>query len=206
MKYADKNKTTSRLEALETLLKKKGVLRVADLAPLGFPRSYLGELARRGQARLQTKGVYVHPDADIPAHYSLAVACSKIPAGVICLLSALRHHDIGTQNPHQVWMAIDRKARKPALKYPPLRIVRFSEDALESGVITTKGAFPVRVFSPAKTIADCFKYRNKIGIDVAVEALKDAWREKRFTIGELNRHARICRVAKAITPYLESIL
>lgn len=206
LKSADKIKTHPNLKKLKALLEKRGMLRVRDLPSLGFPNSYLGELAARGYARRQTRGLYVHPEADIPAHYSLAIACSKVPQGVICLLSALSYHNIGTQNPHEVWMAIDRKSRHPKLEYPRLRIARFSGEALEAGVETVTGAFPIRVYSPAKTIADCFKYRQKIGVDVAVEALKEGWRERRFTMAELSRYARICRVKKVMAPYLEAIL
>ena len=195
------------MDRLETLLKKRGILRVRELAALGFPASYLKELAARGRARRQTRGAYIHPDTDIPSHYSLALACKKVPRGVICLLSALRYHEIGTQNPREVWMAIDRKDWSPKTEYPRLRIARFSGAALEAGIETAGGgAFPIRVYCPAKTVADCFKYRQKIGIDVAVEALKSGWRERRFTMAELTRYARICRVEKVMTPYLEAIL
>ncbi|XAE55144.1 type IV toxin-antitoxin system AbiEi family antitoxin domain-containing protein [Termitidicoccus mucosus] len=206
MKRADESKMTPNLEKLENLLKTRGILRVGELASLGFSKSYLSELGKRGRARRQARGIYVHPDADIPAHYSLAVACNKVSHGVICLLSALRHHEIGTQSPSEVWMAIDRKARYPTLNYPRLRIVRFSGEMLAAGVETVEGAFPLRVYCPAKTIADCFRYRHKIGIDVAVEALKAGWRERRFTVKEINHYARICRVGKVITPYMEAIL
>ena len=195
------------MDRLESLLKKRGILRVRELATLGFPASYLKELAARGRARRQTRGAYIHPDTDIPSHYSLALACKKVPRGVICLLSALRYHEIGTQNPREVWMAIDRKDWSPKTEYPRLRIARFSGAALETGIETAGGgAFPIRVYCPAKTVADCFKYRQKIGIDVAVEALKAGWRERRFTMAELTRYARICRVEKVMTPYLEAIL
>lgn len=194
------------MDQLEQSLKERGSLRVADLVRMGFPKSYLSELEKRGRAIRQTRGVYMHPDADIPPHFSLALACQKIPGGVVCLLSALAYHDIGTQNPQEVWMAIDRKARIPKVDYPPLRFVRFSGPALEEGFEAINGPFPIRVYNPAKTVADCFKYRNKFGLDVAIEALREGWRMKRFSIRELNRYARICRVEKIITPYLEAIL
>jgi predicted transcriptional regulator of viral defense system len=195
-----------RIEQLEQELKQRGVLRVGDLVPMGYPKSYLSELEKRGKAIKQARGVYMHPDADIPPHYSLALACQKVPGGVVCLLSALSFHEIGTQNPHEVWMAIDRKAKMPKVDYPPIRIVRFSGPALKEGIETTEGPFPIRVYSAAKTVADCFKYRNKFGLDVAIEALREGWRMRRFKIAELDRYARICRVEKIITPYLEAIL
>jgi predicted transcriptional regulator of viral defense system len=196
----------TRLDDLEQKLKERGVLRVGDLASMGFPKSYLGELEKRGRAARQTRGVYMHPDADIPPHHTLALACQRVPKGVVCLLSALTYHGIGTQNPHEIWIAIDGKAKLPKSDYPPLRAVRFSGLALSEGVDTVEGAFPLRVYNPAKTVADCFKYRNKIGLDVAIEALREGWRQRRFKIGELDHFARICRVEKVITPYLEAIL
>jgi predicted transcriptional regulator of viral defense system len=196
----------SRLDKLESALKERGILRVGDLAHMGFPVSYLSELEKRGRAVKQARGIYMHPDADIPAHYSLALACQKIPNGIICLLSALAYHEIGTQNPQEIWIAIDGKAKLPKQDYPPLRTVRFSGLALSEGVETIDGAFPLRVYNSAKTVADCFKYRNKIGLNVAIEALREGWRQRRFKTDELDHFARICRVEKVITPYLEAIL
>jgi len=196
----------NQLDKLEGILKERGILRVGELASLGFPPSYLSELETRGKAVRQARGVYMHPDTEIPQHYSLALACQQNPNGIICLLSALAYHEIGTQNPQEVWLAIDGKAKAPKADYPPLRLMRFSGDALSEGIERTEGAFPVRVTSPAKTIADCFKFRNKIGLDVAIEALREGWRQQRFKINELDHYARICRVDKVITPYLDAIL
>lgn len=172
----------------------------------GLPWTSVGEPAKRGHATRRARGIYVHPDADLPAHFSFAIACSKAPEGVICLLSALRFHEIGTQNPSDVWIAIDRSARRPEIDYPTLRVVRFSGLALTSGVEETEGPFSIRVYSPAKTVADCFKYRHKIGLDVVIEALKEGWRERRFTLDELGRCARVCRVENVMTPFLEAIV
>lgn len=151
-------------------------------------------------------GVYMHPDTDIPKHYGLVLACQKSPGGVICLLSALAYHEIGTQNPQEVWLAIDGKAKAPKVDYPALRLMRFSGDALSEGIERTQCAFPIRVYNPAKTVADCFKFRNKIGLDVAIEALREGWRQQRFKINELDYYAKICRVDKVLTPYLDAIL
>jgi predicted transcriptional regulator of viral defense system len=122
------------------------------------------------------------------------------------LLSALQFHELTTQIPHEVWLAIDVRARHPKLDYPPLRIVRFSGAALSFGVEQHRIAgVPVNVYTPAKTVADCFKYRNKIGLDVALEALRDTWRQRRATMDELLEAAKVCRVARIIRPYLESL-
>ena len=131
---------------------------------------------------------------------------TRVPQAIICLLTALRFHEIGTQLPHEVWIAIDRKARKPRLAGLPVRVVRFSGTALKSGVEDRLiGERKVRITSPARTVVDCFKYRNKIGLDVALEALREAWRAKRATSDELWRYAKLCRVANVMRPYLESL-
>ena len=125
---------------------------------------------------------------------------------IVCLLSALAFHQIGTQLPRQVWIAIDRRQGTPRIQYPPLRVSRFSGRALTAGVETHKiEGVPVRIYAPAKTVADCFKCRHKIGLDVAIEALRDGWQKKRFTMDELWKFARICRIANVMRPYLEAI-
>jgi predicted transcriptional regulator of viral defense system len=130
-------------------------------------------------------------------------AAKWVPQGVICLLSALQFHDIGTQSPFEVWMAIGHKSWRPKLKYPPLRIVRFSAAALTEGVEEHRiGNVPVKVYNPAKTVADCFKYRNKVGLDVALEALRDCLQNKKCTHEQLWRYAKVCRVTNAMRPYL----
>jgi predicted transcriptional regulator of viral defense system len=132
--------------------------------------------------------------------------CKRLPKGVVCLLSALRFHNLTTQAPFEIWMAIDRKARLPKVEGVPLRLVRFSGEALTEGVEhhMIEGV-EVRVYSPAKTIVDCFKYRNKIGLDVALEALRECRRERRCTMDDLWRFARICRVANVMRPYMEAL-
>ena len=125
----------------------------------------------------------------------------------ICLVSALQFHGIGTQLPSEVWIAIDRRSRRPVLRYPPLRVVRFSGAALTEGIESHRiEGQSVRVYSVAKTLADCFKYRNKLGLDVAMEALREAWRARRFTVDELDEYARICRVQRVMQPYLETLM
>ena len=126
---------------------------------------------------------------------------------MICLLSALSFHQIGTQLPHEVWIALDRRTRYPSLSYPRLRVMRFSGNALTEGIETHRvEGETLRVYNVAKTVADCFKYRNKIGLDVALEALREAWRARRFTMDEIHRYARICRVERVMRPYLEALI
>jgi predicted transcriptional regulator of viral defense system len=152
------------------------------------------------------RGLYVAEGSRVTEHHTLVEATKRVPHGVICLLSALRFHGLTTQAPHQVWMGIAHKARRPRADYPPLRIMHFSGEALSYGVREKKlEGVIVRVFDPAKTVADCFKFRNKIGLDVALEALRDCYRQKKATMDELFMAARVCRVARIIQPYLESL-
>ncbi len=188
------------------LVKKAGILRPRDLDSLGIPREYLMRLYRGGVVQRIGRGLYTLADVDVSEHYSLAEASKRIPHGVICLLSALRFHELTTQAPFEVWMAIDVKARKPEGEGFPLHIVRFSGDALHSGIEEhLLQGVAVRVYDPAKTVADCFKYRNKIGLDVALEVLRECWGERRCTMDEIWRYAGICRVANVMRPYLESL-
>ena len=198
-------RTTHTDKVLE-LVKKAGVLRPRDLEPYGIPRVYLSRLHRAGKLQRIGRGLYVLPGTNVSEHRSLAEACKRIPNGVICLLSALRFHELTTQSPFEVWLAIDEKAWRPCIDYPPLRIVRFSSNAIESGVEQHHiDGVTIPVFTPAKTVADCFKYRNKIGLDVAIEALRDCWRSKGCTVDDLWKYAKVCRVQNVMRPYLESI-
>lgn len=184
-------------ERILKLAARQHLVRPRDVEALGIARAFLTRLQRRGLLERRAWGVYVLADAPVSEHHSLALAANLVPRGVICLLSALRFHGLTTQDPHEVWMAIDVKARKPSVEFPVLRIVRFSGRSLAEGIQTHLiESVPVRIYSPAKTVADCFKYRNKIGIDVAIEALWDALRKRKATIDEIHRFAKVCRVAK----------
>lgn len=188
------------------LVQRSGALRPRDLGPHGIPRHYLHLLSREGAVQRVGRGLYVPAALDPSEHHTLAEACVRVPSGVVCLLSALRFHGLTTQNPFRVWMALEEKAWQPRVDHPPLRFVRFSGAAWTYGVErhVVEGV-TVRVYSIAKTVADCFKYRNKIGIDVAVEALRDVWRERRATVDEIWRAAAACRMTRVITPYLHAI-
>ena len=188
-------------------VRKTGIVRASDLSSLGIPRIYLTRLVKNGQLQRISRGLYAAADSNPTANRTLAEACKRIPTGVICLLSALRFHDLTTQLPSQVWMTIDRKAWLPRERVLPLRIIRASGQALKAGIEThTIEGVPVRVYCAAKTIADCFKYRNKIGLDVAMEALRDARRKTKCTMDELWHYARICRVTNVLRPYLEAMV
>ena len=189
------------------LVTKAGILRPRDLQKKGLPADYLWRLHKKDKLVKVGRGMYAVPSVNLTQHQTLIQAAQRVPHGVICLLLALRFHDLTTQSPFEVWMAIDRKARFPKEEIIPLRIVRFSGRALTAGVETHSIiGVKVRVYNPAKTVADCFKYRNKIGLDVAMEALRDCWRKKKATSDELWRYAKVCRVARIMRPYLESIV
>lgn len=182
------------------------IVRPRDVEKLGIPRNYLNRLVERGQLHKIERGLYRTPQFVASEHVSLIDATRKIPKGVICLLSALRFHDIGTQMPSEVWIALDVKAWTPKIKYPPIRIVRFSGKALRFGIEEHDIEGPrIRVYSAAKTVADCFKFRHKIGSDVAVEALRECLRKKKATIDQLWEAAKVCRVANVMRPYMESL-
>jgi predicted transcriptional regulator of viral defense system len=150
--------------------------------------------------------LYIPADAPPTENRTLAEACKRVPRGVVCLLSALRFHELTTQLPFEVWLALDRRAWRPRVEGIPLRIVRFSGPALTTGIEEHQvEGVPVKVYSPAKTVADCFKYRYKIGLDVALEALRDCLRQRKATIDELWEAARVCRVTQVIRPYLEAL-
>jgi predicted transcriptional regulator of viral defense system len=195
----------SKMEEVLELVRKIGVVRPRDLKPKEIPQDYLWRLHRRGLLTRVGRGLYTLSEADITENHSLAEAERRVPHGVICLLSALRFHGITTQLPHEVWIAIERTARRPKSEGLSLRVVRFSGKALTSGVEehTIEGG-KVKIYGVAKTVADCFKYRNKIGLDVALEALRECRTERRATVDELWKYAKICRVANVIRPYLEA--
>jgi predicted transcriptional regulator of viral defense system len=189
------------------LARAQGVLRPRDLQAAGLRREGLQRLYRAGQVRRIGRGLYVLPDAELTEHHSLAEAAKRVPRGVVCLLSALQFHRLTTQAPFEVWLAIDRRTRLPRPDVLPLRVVRFSGEALHAGIEehAVEGV-PVRIYSAGKTVADCFKYRNKIGLDVALEALRDYLKERRGTVDELWGYAEICRVARVMRPYLEAMV
>jgi predicted transcriptional regulator of viral defense system len=193
-------------EKLIDLVRSQGLVRPCDLAPLGISRVSLTRAVRRGQLERVGRGLYGLPGREVSAHGALAEVARRVPKGIVCLLSALRFHGLTTQAPFAVWLAIENKSIAPKLDYPPLRIVRFSGAALTEGVEEhAVDRVTVRVTSVAKTVADCFKYRNKIGLDVALEALREAWHEKRVTSDDIWRYAKVCRVANVMRPYLESL-
>jgi len=188
------------------LAEQRGVLRARDLRDQAIPAVILSRLVDSGQLTRISRGLYTLPTRTPSEQHQLAEVAARSPTAVYCLLTALRFHGITTQNPHELWIALPNKSRSPRIEYPPLRTVRYSGDALTQGIeVHTVDGVTVKVYSIAKTIADCFKFRNKIGLDVALEALREARQGKRATSEDLWRFAKICRVANVMRPYLESL-
>ena len=194
-------------ERVLAIAREKKVLRVKDLKERGINPEYLRRLCEKGLLKRVSRGLYICSDAEISPNIGLAQAAKWVPHGVVCLLSALQFHNIGTQSPFEVWLALDRNVRSPRIEYPPLRIMRFSGKAYSEGIEEHKiESVSVKIYTPAKTVADCFKYRNKIGLDVAIEALRDCRENKKCSNAKLWQYAKICRVTKVMEPYLEAIL
>jgi len=187
------------------IVSSREVVRWRDLAAQGVTANHLQRLIESGHVERVGRGLYRAKEAEITEYHTLLEAALLVPKGVICLLSALRFHDLTTQAPFEVWMAIDNKAWRPTIPDVPLRIHYFSGRALTQGVERHEiEGVQVKIYSAAKTVADCFKFRNKIGVDVAIEALRDYLR-KRLPEKDLWRYAEICRVRNVIYPYLEAL-
>lgn len=187
------------------LARERGIVRPRDLQGQGIARETLRRMCERGLLERSGRGIYRLTTAPLTEHHSLAAVAKLVPQGVVCLLSALRFHDLTTQEPHEIWLALPLRSHQPKIDYPPLQTVRMNPATHEVGIETHQiEKVPVRVFGVAKTIADCFKYRSLVGLDVALEALREGWRERRFTSDELWRYARLCRVANVMRPYIEA--
>jgi len=198
----------SKNEQVLEFVKKSGILRSKDLEIHGIPREYLIRLYRKGLLNRVGRGLYTSPHANMSEHHSIAEVCKRVPHAVVCLLSALRFHGMAARTvEEEVWVAINRRAARPRVNHPKIRIVRFSGKALAEGfdVHDIEGV-QVRIYGPAKTVADCFKYRNKIGLDVALGALREALRGRKCTIDELWRYAGICRVREVMRPYMAVVM
>ena len=193
----------------ETQLRAAGVgsvFRPRDLKRLGISFPVLERLVATGAAVKIGPGIYKLAGAEASELETIAMVASAVPDSIVCLLSALAIHEIGTQSPHQVWIALDRKARKPSRLGSLVRVVRFSGQMLSYGVESREiMGVPVRITSPARTVVDCFRYRKKIGIDIAIEALRDAIESRKATVDEIVRAAEVCRARTVIRPYLEAL-
>ncbi|KQW60308.1 type IV toxin-antitoxin system AbiEi family antitoxin domain-containing protein [Variovorax sp. Root411] len=193
-------------QAVLALAGRRPLLRARELAEQGLPTVMLSRLVSAGKLERIARGVYSLPGRALGEHRSLAEVALRVPRGVVCLLSALRVHGIGTQAPFEAWLAIPHHSPTPRLDQPALRVVRMSGTALTEGIEPVEiDGVKVPVFNAAKTVVDCFKYRNKIGLDVALEALHDGWSQRKLTMDALWHYARVDRVVNVMRPYLESV-
>ena len=195
----------TQIQRVLDLARQKGMLRPGDLRDVGAARVVLTRLTASGQLEKVGRGLYRLPGINASEYETLSAVATRVPQAVFCLLTALQFHGLTTELPRQVWLAMPRGSHVPKIDYPPVKMVQFTGEAYAEGVeVFERDQVGLRVYSVAKTVADCFKHRNKIGLDVALEALRDARAQKKASAGELWRFAKICRVANAMRPYLEA--
>lgn len=195
----------NRQQQILELAREKGIIRAEDLEAVGISRNYLYRMHKEGLLKKSAVGLYTLPEAPVTENSSLAEVAKRLPRAVVCLISALSYHEITTQIPHEIWLTIPRGSWRPDVKYPPLNLTYVSGPAYSFGIrehVINRVA--VKIYSPAKTVADCFKFRNKVGLDVAIEGLREAWRSRKVTMDELVEAAGVDRVSQIMRPYLEA--
>ncbi len=206
MEHAPPMLSGTHTQRVLDLASQKGLLRASDLDAISAPRIVLTRLTAAGLLEKVGRGLYRLPDAQVSEFESLGTVATKVPQAVFCLLTALQFHELTTQLPRQVWIAMPRGSHPPRIDYPPVKMVQFTGDAYSAGIEEVeRDGVKLRVYNVAKTVADCFKHRNKIGLDVALEALKDARARSKASVDDIWRFAKICRVANVMRPYLESV-
>ena len=206
MEHAPAMPADTHSQRVLDLASQKGLLRASDLDAIDAPRVVLTRLIAAGLLDRVGRGLYRLPGHPISEHEGLMVVATKAPQAVFCLLTALQFHGLTTQLPRQVWIAMPRGSHSPRIDYPPIRMVQMAGSAHLAGVEEHLcNGVKVRIYSPARTVVDCFKHRNKIGLDVALEALKDAWRTRKASADDLWRYAQDCRVATVMRPYMEAV-
>ena len=194
------------MQALPRPLRNKGIFRLKEAKDLGLHPEQVRRLTRQGHLTRLGRGLYAAASTVPTAHHTLAEVAKRVPKGIMCLLTSLRFHGLGTQHPREVWLAVDRRAGIPRIDFTPVRVVRISGAALTSGIDEHDiEGVTVRITSPARTVVDCFKFRNKIGVDVAVEALRDYRRLRKGGVDELWHQADRLRMAKVIRPYWDAM-
>jgi predicted transcriptional regulator of viral defense system len=198
--------THSHTQRVLALVSQKELLRASDIEAINAPRIVLSRLTAAGLLEKVGRGLYRLPNTLVSEHESLAAIATKVPQAVFCLLTALQFHELTTQLPRQLWIAMPRGSHTPRIAYPPLKMVQFTGEAFTAGIIEVeRDGVKLRVYDVAKTVVDCFKHRNKIGLDVALEALKEARATNKASLDDIWRYAKVCRVANVMRPYLESV-
>lgn len=198
----------NKRQQIQKILSDKGVLRARELAEHGISTAYLNQLADEGVIERLARGIYASADYEATEHFDLVIVQKRVPDGVFCLLTALQFHDLTTQLPSDVYLAIERGQRAPELEWPPINVFHISESQFDAGIEEheLQSGPTLRVYSPARTVADCFKFRNRIGLDVAIEALHDCWNQKKATVDGIMKYAEVCRVKNVLRPYLQAIV
>lgn len=195
----------SRQQQILALTSEKGIIRAEDVEALGISRNHLYQMHKQGLLEKSAVGLYTLPETPVTENSLLSEVAKRVPRAVVCLISALSYHGITTQIPHGIWLTIPRGSWRPKMEYPPLNLTYVSGPAYSFGIQEyVINGVTVKIYSPAKTVADCFKFRNKVGLDVAIEALREAWRSRRVTMDDLGEAAGIDRVSKIMRPYLEA--
>jgi len=197
---------SARDRAIEIIRKNGGLIRTYEALAHGIHRRILYGLRNEGKIITISRGLFQLADLDIPAQVDIVEVSKKVPRGVICLISALNFHELTTQTPHYVWLAVDRKARKPKINYPPVRVFFFSGDAFNRGIETHRiMEQDIRVYNAPKTVVDCFRWREAVGLDVAIESAREYLKRKDSRPSSLMEYAKVCRVEKIIRPYLQAM-
>ena len=200
-------KYTAHEKTIFKLLRKKGTLRSCDLTMLAIPRKVLSRMINKEELEKVARGLYRAPNTFLSEKETMVNVALRSPKAVFCLLSALQFHELTTQLPRQVWIAMPHGSHTPKMDYPPLRMIQYSKAAYSAGIEDHEiDQTILRVYSPAKTVVDCFKFRNRVGLDVALEALNDVLKQKKATMDEIYRFAKIQRVYKIMQPYLEAMM
>ncbi len=200
-----KTEISNKQKALQ-MARQKGIVKMSDLTQTGITRATVSRLVKENKLEKLAHGIYCLSETEFSEKESLIIIASRVPQAVFCLLTSLQIHDLTTQLPRKVWIAMPKGSHKPKMDYPPLKMVQYSDEAFSEGIeIMESDNIKLRVYNLAKTIVDCFKHRNKIGLDVAIEALKEAYIKNKVTVDELWHYAKICRVVNVMRPYIEAI-
>ena len=198
---------SAKEKAIEFIEAAGGLIRTNEALERGIHRRTLYALRDEGTLIQISRGLYQLADMEIPAQVSLAEVAKRVPNGVVCLISALAFHELTTQTPHYVWLAVERKARKPKIKYPPLRVFFFSGDMFNQGIkIINIMNQKVKIYNAPKTVIDCFRWQKAVGLDVAIEAAKEYLKRRDSSPSELVQYAKLCKVEKLVRPYLQAIV
>ena len=198
--------STTKEQAVLGLVRRMGTIRIKDLLDKRIHPEFARRLVQKGLLIRVARGLYSLPNSEITEHHNLAIIGKLVPRGIVCLTSALRFHNIGTQLPRKIWVALEKGSATPHLSYPPISFVRFSglsySEGIEKHIIE---GVSIKIYNPAKTVADCFKFRNRIGMEATLEATRECLRDRKATSDEIHHYATICRVWNIMRPYLEAM-